>query len=114
MEVSFNDLILGRRIGQGACSSVNLAQNRRTGETYAIKLFNIYDRGQASQLYNEILLLTSFSCDALISLKVPFHFIFTYIFTQTPTHSYIYTRNSYIYIEKTKLLIHVHVHTHAH
>eukprot|EP01031_Cornospumella_fuschlensis_P032545 gene32545-39351_t len=73
MEVSFNDLILGRRIGQGACSSVNLAQHRRTGETYAIKLFNIYDRGQASQLYNEILLLTSFSCDALISLKGAFH-----------------------------------------
>jgi serine/threonine protein kinase len=73
MEVSYNDLVLGRRIGQGACSSVNLAQHRRTGETYAIKLFNVYDRAQASQLYNEILLLTSFSCDALISLKGAFH-----------------------------------------
>eukprot|EP00981_Chlorochromonas_danica_P001391 scaffold296_cov164-Ochromonas_danica.AAC.8 len=73
MEVSYNDLILGKRIGHGACSSVNLAQHRRTGETYAIKLFNIFDRDQASQLYNEILLLTTFSCDALISLKGAFH-----------------------------------------
>lgn len=73
MEVSYNDLTLGRRIGQGACSTVNIAQHKRTGETYAIKLFNVYDRAQASQLYNEILLLTSFSCDALISLKGAFH-----------------------------------------
>lgn len=36
-------------------------------------MFNIYDKGQAGQLYNEILLLTSFQCDALISLKGAFH-----------------------------------------
>lgn len=36
-------------------------------------MFNIYDKGQASQLYNEILLLTSFQCDCLISLKGAFH-----------------------------------------
>ncbi|KAJ1407970.1 kinase-like domain-containing protein [Ochromonadaceae sp. CCMP2298] len=73
LEVSFHDLILGNRIGQGACSSVNLAKHKRTAETYAIKMFNVYDKGQASQLYNEILLLTSFQCDALISLKGAFH-----------------------------------------
>mmetsp|Transcript_18518 Transcript_18518/g.31006 ORF Transcript_18518/g.31006 Transcript_18518/m.31006 type:complete len:549 (-) Transcript_18518:56-1702(-) len=73
LEVSFHDLELGKRIGQGACSSVNLAQHKRTGETFAIKMFNVYDKGQASQLYNEILLLTSFQCDALISLKGAFH-----------------------------------------
>lgn len=73
MEVAFTDLILGNRIGQGACSSVNVARHKRTGEVYAIKMFNIYDKGQASQLYNEILLLTSFQCDCLISLKGAFH-----------------------------------------
>jgi serine/threonine protein kinase len=36
-------------------------------------MFNVYDKGQASQLYNEILLLTSFQCDALITLKGVFH-----------------------------------------
>jgi serine/threonine protein kinase len=73
MEVGFSDLILGNRIGQGACSSVNVARHRRTGELYAIKMFNVYDKGQASQLYNEILLLTSFKCDCLITLKGAFH-----------------------------------------
>jgi serine/threonine protein kinase len=73
LEVQYDDLILGDRIGQGACSSVNLARHRSTKEIYAIKMFNIYDHGQASQLYNEILLLTSFQCDALISLKGAFH-----------------------------------------
>lgn len=36
-------------------------------------MFNVHDKGQASQLYNEILLLTNFQCDALISLKGAFH-----------------------------------------
>lgn len=71
--MSFNDLIMGKTIGHGACSSVNIARHKRSSEQYAVKLFNIYDRAQASQLYNEILLLTSFSCDALISLKGAFH-----------------------------------------
>ena len=43
MEVVFSDLIMGRRIGQGACSSVNIAKHRTSGEKYAVKLFNIYD-----------------------------------------------------------------------
>jgi serine/threonine protein kinase len=73
LEVAFDDLILGNRIGQGACSSVNMARHKRTGELYAIKMFNVYDKAQASQLYNEILLLTSFQCDALIALKGVFH-----------------------------------------
>lgn len=50
-----------------------MARHKRTGELYAIKMFNVYDKAQASQLYNEILLLTSFQCDALISLKGVFH-----------------------------------------
>ena len=38
-QVFFSDLIMGSRIGQGACSSVNKATHRKTGETFAIKLF---------------------------------------------------------------------------
>lgn len=71
--MSFDDLILGNRIGQGACSSVNIARHKRTGEVYAIKMFNVYDKAQASQLYNEISMLANFQCDALITLKGAFH-----------------------------------------
>ena len=73
MEVFYTDVILGKKIGQGACSSVNLAHHRRTNEIYAIKMFNTFDKEQASQLQNELKLLISFQCDALISLKGVFH-----------------------------------------
>jgi serine/threonine protein kinase len=75
MEVAYTDLVPGKTIGQGACSSVKLASHRFTQELFAIKMFNIYDRAQASQLYNEILLLHNLgTCDALISLKGAFHY----------------------------------------
>lgn len=73
LEVDFRDLKIGSILGRGACSSVYAASHKRSGERYALKIFNVYDRGQASQLHNEILLLTSFQCDALISLKGAFH-----------------------------------------
>ncbi len=73
MEVQYSDLEMGDRIGQGACSSVNLARHKKTKEIYAIKLFNVCDQAQESQLFNEIFLLTSFQCDALIALKGAFH-----------------------------------------
>jgi serine/threonine protein kinase len=71
--VQFTDLVIGGMLGKGACSSVYQAQHRKSHEKFAVKVFNVYDRAQASQLYNEILLLTSFQCDALISLKGAFH-----------------------------------------
>lgn len=64
---------MGRRIGQGACSSVNLATHKRTGEVFAVKMFNVYDQAQATQLHKEISLLTRVECDALITLKGAFH-----------------------------------------
>jgi mitogen-activated protein kinase kinase 9 len=73
LEVSITDLNFGSRIGQGACSTVNVATHRRTGERFAVKMFNVYDEHQAQQLYAEILLLTSFQCDALVALKGAFH-----------------------------------------
>ena len=37
------DLQFGRQIGKGACSVVKIAHHRKTGENYAVKMFNIYD-----------------------------------------------------------------------
>jgi len=73
MEVLFTDLALGKRIGQGACSTVHVAQHRHTGEYYAVKMFNVYDEGQSRQLQREICLLAYVRCDALVSLKGAFH-----------------------------------------
>ena len=46
---------------------------KTTGETYAVKMFNVYDQAQATQLHKEISLLTRVECDALITLKGAFH-----------------------------------------
>jgi serine/threonine protein kinase len=73
MEVSFADLEMGRNIGQGACSAVNIARHKRTGQTYAVKMFNVDDQNQASQLSKEILLLATVRCASLITLKGAFH-----------------------------------------
>jgi mitogen-activated protein kinase kinase 1 len=74
MEVTLSDLNLGRKIGQGACSTVNIATHVVTGEQYAVKIFNVYDSSQASQLFKEVSMLTrTQDCDALVSLKGAFH-----------------------------------------
>lgn len=73
MDVSYNELLLGERLGSGACSTVNIAKHKKTSELFAVKLFNINDKDQASQLYREIKLLASVECDCLISLKGAFH-----------------------------------------
>jgi serine/threonine protein kinase len=73
MEVRYSDLIMGRRIGQGACSSVNIAKHSETGEMFAVKMFNVYDENQSKQLIKEICMLSVVKCDSLISLKGAFH-----------------------------------------
>lgn len=74
MKVNYSDLRMGRKIGAGACSAVNIATHIRTGEKYAVKMFNIYDKSQASQLYKEMCMLTSATdCEALISFMGAFH-----------------------------------------
>ena len=37
------DLQFGQQIGKGACSIVKIAHHKKTGENYAVKMFNIYD-----------------------------------------------------------------------
>lgn len=74
LNVSYADLELGTRIGQGACSSVCQARHRITGKKYAVKMFNVYDTRQAEQLKKEIIMLTKLdACDALISLEGMYH-----------------------------------------
>ena len=43
MMVMHADLHFGRQIGKGACSVVKVAHHKKTGESYAVKMFNIYD-----------------------------------------------------------------------
>jgi serine/threonine protein kinase len=69
MEVQYADLIIGKRIGQGACSSVHLAEHEVTGETYAVKMFNAFDKAQRSQMAKEVKLLTELDCDAIVGIK---------------------------------------------
>lgn len=51
MEVTYGDLIMGRRIGQGACSSVNMARHLETGEMFAVKMFNVYDEVDLTETF---------------------------------------------------------------
>jgi hypothetical protein len=53
MEVTYGDLIMGRRIGQGACSSVNMARHSETGEMFAVKMFNVYDEVDLTGTFND-------------------------------------------------------------
>ena len=70
LQVTNEDLIMGKRIGQGACSSVNRAKHKITGEFYAVKLFNVYDKTQRSQMTKEITMLLEIDCPCLIKLLV--------------------------------------------
>ena len=70
MKVTNEDLIMGKRIGQGACSSVHRAKHKTTGEFYAVKLFNVYDKTQRSQMTKEITMLLEIDCPCLIKLLV--------------------------------------------
>lgn len=67
MDVTESDLVLTKRIGQGACSAVFKAVHERTGEFFAIKMFNVYDKERRHQFDKEIRLLSLVQCEALIT-----------------------------------------------
>ncbi len=55
-------------MGQGACSTVYLARHRDTGDCFALKMFNVYDRSRRGQLLKEIKTLANVhDCDSLIN-----------------------------------------------
>ena len=47
MAVTYADLIVGRRIGRGACSAVHVAEHESSGELFAVKMFNALTRPSA-------------------------------------------------------------------
>eukprot|EP00607_Mallomonas_marina_P007819 CAMPEP_0182419886 /NCGR_PEP_ID=MMETSP1167-20130531/4230_1 /TAXON_ID=2988 /ORGANISM="Mallomonas Sp, Strain CCMP3275" /LENGTH=378 /DNA_ID=CAMNT_0024595027 /DNA_START=91 /DNA_END=1227 /DNA_ORIENTATION=+ len=67
MSVHEKDLIVEKRIGQGACSAVFRARHKRHGEKYALKMFNVFDRERRQQLQSEIRMLSRIQCDSLIA-----------------------------------------------
>ena len=40
--------------GQGACSAVHVAEHERSGQLFAVKMFNAFDKEQRSQMIKEI------------------------------------------------------------
>lgn len=73
MSVKYSDLIIGDRVGAGACSAVHLATHKDTGEKYAIKWFNIFDQNHSQMLFAELNFLHQVDSEAIISMKGAFH-----------------------------------------
>ncbi|CAM9593188.1 unnamed protein product [Choristocarpus tenellus] len=68
-EVKQDDLRFICELGRGACSVVKKAQHIETRELYAVKVFNVFDRGQRAQLLKEIKMLwgmEDWCCPSLI------------------------------------------------
>ncbi len=64
IQVTYSEQTIGR-----ACSHVNLARHKQSGAPNAIKMFNVYDRSQSWQLFQEISIMASLQdFYALISL----------------------------------------------
>ncbi len=73
MDVTYADLLIGRRIGQGACSAVHVAEHERSGQLFAVKMFNAFDKEQRSQMIKEIKILTEVDCDCVVPIKGAWH-----------------------------------------
>lgn len=73
MEVCLADLIVEEKIGEGACSTVRLGLHKKTNEKYAVKMFNVYNKSQRSQLFSEVHLLKDVQCEALVSFCGAFY-----------------------------------------
>ena len=73
MDVTYADLIIGRRIGRGACSAVHVAEHDKSGELFAVKMFNAFDKQQRSQMIKEIKILTEVDCDCVVPIKGAWH-----------------------------------------
>ena len=65
VQVSFDDLELERRLGQGASACVYLARHKRTGRRFALKAFALHDDSCRSQLLTELAALYAADSDAI-------------------------------------------------
>lgn len=64
--VKYDDLIMGKMLGRGASATVKLATHRDTGERYAVKCINMYDKSKRGQLVSELHTLYVSDCAALV------------------------------------------------
>ncbi len=72
-DVKQSELEIGKRIGSGACSSVHIATHKNTGESYAVKIFNVYDRERTLQLKQELEILLEMKCEAMATFYGAFY-----------------------------------------
>ena len=66
-EVDADDLELGDTIGRGCSSYVQIALHRKTGQQFAVKVINMFDKAKREQLISEIQALYDADCDALVT-----------------------------------------------
>lgn len=67
MQVLPADIDICDRLGQGACSTVYRAVHRGTGDSFALKMFNINDKSRRGQLTKELKALSEMKCDCLLN-----------------------------------------------
>lgn len=64
--VRYEDLIMGRMLGRGASSTVKFATHASSGERYAVKCINMYDKSKRGQLVSELHTLYVSDCAAMV------------------------------------------------
>lgn len=64
--VSFEDIEIVKKLGAGCSSVVQLARHKVTGELYALKCINLFDKGVRDMLLTELSTLFKSDCEALI------------------------------------------------
>lgn len=64
--ISFDDVEVIKKLGAGCSSVVQLARHKLTGELYALKCINLFDKGVRDMLLAELSTLFKSDCEALI------------------------------------------------
>ena len=72
-EIDPDKLILGKELGRGASSYVQLVTEKDTERRLALKVMNVFDKNMRSQLLREFNLLFHCDCDALVKFHGAFY-----------------------------------------
>lgn len=64
--IKYDDLVIGKMLGRGASATVRMATHRETGQRYAVKCINMYDKSKRGQLVSELHTLYVSDCAALV------------------------------------------------
>lgn len=65
--VAYEDLELLHKLGSGASASVYLARHKHTGQLYAVKQINLFEKGKKDMFVAELQALYNADSDALVS-----------------------------------------------